>query len=871
MRRPAATSIVSLVCVAGAVAFVLWQLDPPLLLANTTTAGGDTGAHVLVARFLRDHLLPHWRVTGWSPDWYDGFPLLTFYFPLPSLLVVGANVLVPYNVAFKLVTAAGSLALPVAAWAFGRLGRLPRPVPECLAVATVPFLFDRSFTIDGGNLASTLAGEYDFSIALALALLFLGLMASGLRSGRHRALAAAVLAATALCHVVPAMLAAGGAVVLLLMGPGKRRLRWAVPVGVVAVALTAFWSLPFAWYLPYTTSMGWVKVTDYVHSLFPLELDWAVALAVVGAAASLLRRWPAGRLLVVLAAGSAAAFVLAPQGKLYNARLLPFWVLCVYLLAGLGVAELGLLFPAFYRLAERRRRARALVPDRLPDPGGGPAPDGRSPDGRSPDGAWSPGGGAGGGWSPGGGAGGAGSPGDGAGGGWAPADPARAPVALATQPLSAPARLAEMALIRKGRRRGAVMAGIVTPLLALAVTLGGEAIPLEGLPSWSPVAVRSTSFLPDWVRWNYSGYQGKSTWPEYHALMTTMAGIGERYGCGRAMWEYGPELNDLGTTMALMLLPYWTGGCVDSMEGLLFESSATTPYHFINQAELSTQPSEAMVGLPYGSLDVAQGVHHLQMLGVRYLMAFTPAVETQADADHQLSLIARSGPWPTTVGSKVVSRTWKIYLVRDSSTVVPLRNRPVVATGIPGSSKGWLKAAMAWYLDPPRQAVDMAQGGPPGWSRVAFQDGRAPATPVTPTPVTPTTVSHIVQGDDGSISFDVGRLGSPVLVKTSYFPEWQASGAAGPWRVAPNLMVVVPTSHRVVLRYGRSLVDYAGIAVTAAAVVALAALWWSERRRRPGGRRSPGGQGSPGRRRWPGWQGSPGRRRSPGGQGSPGG
>ena len=42
-----------------------------------------------------------------------------------------------------------------------------------------------------------------------------------------------------------------------------------------------------------------------------------------------------------------------------------------------------------------------------------------------------------------------------------------------------------------------------------------------------------------------------------------------------------------------MLLPYWTNGCIDSMEGLLFESSTTTPYHFINQAELSAAPSRA--------------------------------------------------------------------------------------------------------------------------------------------------------------------------------------------------------------------------------------------------------------------------------------
>ena len=64
-----------------------------------------------------------------------------------------------------------------------------------------------------------------------------------------------------------------------------------------------------------------------------------------------------------------------------------------------------------------------------------------------------------------------------------------------------------------------------------------------------------------------------------------------------------------------------------------------------------------------------------------------------------------------------------------------------------------------------------------------------------------TTVSDVRQ-TDGSISFHVDRVGTPVEVRVSYFPNWQASGADGPWRVAPNLMVVVPTSHDVTLTYG---------------------------------------------------------------------
>ena len=82
---------------------------------------------------------------------------------------------------------------------------------------------------------------------------------------------------------------------------------------------------------------------------------------------------------------------------------------------------------------------------------------------------------------------------------------------------------------------------------------------------------------------------------------------------------------------------------------------------------------------------------------------------------------------------------------------------------------------------------------------------------------------------DDRISFDVDRTGSPVLVKTSYFPNWQATGANGPWRVAPNLMVVVPTSRHVELHYGFTPVDNLGRVVSVAALAGVGLLWWRER------------------------------------------
>ena len=43
-----------------------------------------------------------------------------------------------------------------------------------------------------------------------------------------------------------------------------------------------------------------------------------------------------------------------------------------------------------------------------------------------------------------------------------------------------------------------------------------------------------------------------------------------------------------------------------------------------------------------------------------------------------------------------------------------------------------------------------------------------------------------VRETDNTVSFHVSKTGTPVLVKVSYFPNWQANGATGPYRVPPT-------------------------------------------------------------------------------------
>jgi hypothetical protein len=100
------------------------------------------------------------------------------------------------------------------------------------------------------------------------------------------------------------------------------------------------------------------------------------------------------------------------------------------------------------------------------------------------------------------------------------------------------------------------------------------------------------------------------------------------------------------------------------------------------------------------------------------------------------------------------------------------------------------------------------------------------ARQVTKKPLPPVNVTNVRTTDD-SISFDVSRTGVPVMVKTSYFPNWEAHGADGPWRATPDFMVVVPTSRHVSLTYGTTPAEWLGRVGTLAGLVGLGALvWW---------------------------------------------
>ncbi len=716
----------------GAIYLVLLKaLHWNLILTATTAAGGDMGSHHYVATFLREELLPRGRVTGWAPGWFAGIPMLTFYFPLPYTLIALLTLPLGDQVAFKLVTVLGVLALPATCWAAFRVLRLREPAPLLAACAATVFLFmsqvtpTQQFTIWGGNIASTMAGEFPFSISFALLPLALAVLWRVCEDGKGWRAAALLVSALVLSHILTTIVLVLGATGLLLRRPLAAALasfrRLALVMGV-AFCLTAFWGLPFILRVQYTAHFRWDQL-EFYSLLLPNEIRPYLLLTLVGLVVAVARG--ERRVLLYAWPGAVAAFVfvaltrVAPEAALWNARMLPFLYLFSLLVAAYGASVVA-------------------------------------------------------GWLA----------------GWLQR---RTGVSL---------RYAWLAVV-------ALM--VVTPVVG----------------AW-----RHRGFVDDWARYNYSGYEAKSGWPEARALFDTLATLPP----GRVMWEFNRDYERFGTTRTLENVPVFGGQ--PTMEGLLIESSLNAPFHFINQKQTSEAYTEAVPGVPYPEgFDFPTGLAHLRLFGVRYYVAY----DACKNADDQAVPCADLGMQDTEMQAAaaanlpVVKRSGRftIYEVGSGDLVEVPRFRPVLV-----DHPDWRANGLAWYANPDwlETPLVFASKDDPA-ATAAFAEAQDP--PLTTLPrerldrpgELPATTSR--SGD--VVSFRTDRVGEPHIVKVSWFPNWKVEGAEGPWLLSPGLMVVVPTQSEVRLSYRDTPVELAGKALTVAGVVALLTPtvlgWWRARRR----------------------------------------
>jgi hypothetical protein len=684
--------------VGAASGFICALLPWSQILEPTTPAGGDTASHYYAAVYLRDALLPRGRVTGWCPGAFAGFPLFQLYFPLPFVLMAALSVAAPVTmeVAFKLVTTLGPVALPACAYTSLRLLGAPFPGPALGAVLSLCFLFLEANSMWGGNLTSTLAGEFTYAIALDLGLLFIGVLGRVMRVRRGRTVSGVLLAAIGLSHGYVLLWA--GFVSLLELLPRQERSRRFVTLLAVhglAVLLMAFWLVPLLWYAPWTTSYDPVATFESWHVALPRILEPAAALASIFGALALLVGWRRGRAdlrpLAILWGGIAIAlglYALAPAVGIVDVRFLPF-------------AQLGLCLAA----------AAAL---------------------------------------------------------------------------------------------GSVLGRLAAP----------EAWPVVALVAALPFVHAQVRVAPFQAVYNYSGFEQKAGWPVYRRIAKHLRG-----GAGdpRVAYEHSLEAVTFGTERAFENLPLFSGR--STLDGLYMQSSATAPFVYYAQSEISLESTCPLPDWGCARPDLDRGLGHLEMLNVSHLIARSPDIKAAAGRHPQLV-------------RDLEAEEYEVFRLRrnDGRYVVPLAAAPVLVR-----TAAWKEAAFRWFkyagADAPMPVFSSRSAdGPDGAEGTDGPDGAAgteagfagafdevPAEPPRVVLPPPPAVEEEVEAD--RLRVRGCRPGHPLLIRISYHPRWRARTGEKIWQAGPNLMLVFPRAETLELEFGSPVAVLAGRGATALGLV----------------------------------------------------
>jgi hypothetical protein len=324
--------------VVVSMAFLATYFPLELVLDPSTPTGGDIPGHIYLAGYLQQELLSRGELFGWAPGWWAGFPMFQFYMIIPYLLMSALGVIMPLEVAFKLVCALSIVSLPASVYFGMKWSGSKRPAPAISAALTIPFLFVKTHNIWGMNIYSMLSGEIANAVGLNFMLLFWGLFHRSIREERISIWCPLLLALTILTHPTTALFALFSSLWAFFYLRRRNAMKW---LGIclqtfgLSFLLVAFWAIPLIFKLEYTVGFG----EDWTISLFGSFPGYAWIFAggaVLGVASGILRKRPHIGYLTLGLVSSLVLFEFGMHFNLVNIRFWGFIYLTLILLAAEG-------------------------------------------------------------------------------------------------------------------------------------------------------------------------------------------------------------------------------------------------------------------------------------------------------------------------------------------------------------------------------------------------------------------------------------------------------------------------------------------------------------------------------------------------------
>ncbi len=327
----------------------LFALAAAGLIANTLgiaylnspnwPTGGDAASHLLYVWLYAENLLLSGNILPWVPEVFGGLPFLSYYFPLPFMVMALLSKLIGVAQAFKWGSFLAAMLLPGAVFVAGhRWLRMSSVAALFGGVGALAFLLHEQNSIWGGNLLSTLAGEFAYGYGICLALLSMIAWLRAVHLGRSWIVPALLEAATGFSHGFPLLLVGFSTAFLLFEGGDFRRTLGLLARGhLLAFCLLGGWLWPMLEMHSLTIPNDAAFPVQSWRDLMPATLLPVVAGGLAGLVLQLVpavrRRWsPLQASALRYFAGSAGlaaiAFIAGDQLGLADIRFFPLvWLL----------------------------------------------------------------------------------------------------------------------------------------------------------------------------------------------------------------------------------------------------------------------------------------------------------------------------------------------------------------------------------------------------------------------------------------------------------------------------------------------------------------------------------------------------------------
>lgn len=207
-----------------AAVLVALTLGIGFLNSSNWPTGGDAASHLLYVWLYAEDLLFSGYITPWVPEVFGGLPFLSYYFPLPFIVMALLSKVIGVASAFKWGSFLAAMLLPGAVFAGSRYWlRLSWLAALFAALGALSFVLHEQNSIWGGNLLSTLAGEFSYSYGILFTVLSMMAWVRAVSLGRGWVLAALLEAASGFSHGFPLLVLGFSTAFLLLDNNNFRR------------------------------------------------------------------------------------------------------------------------------------------------------------------------------------------------------------------------------------------------------------------------------------------------------------------------------------------------------------------------------------------------------------------------------------------------------------------------------------------------------------------------------------------------------------------------------------------------------------------------------------------------------------------------